>query len=188
MVKLPHRLKRSRAILTVVDVQTLFRPLIHQMDLVIANCSRLMRFSDRLDIPWIVTEHYPAKLGPTIDELASLAVNLDPVEKISFSCAADAGFMSRLKSTRRDQVILCGIETHVCIYQTARDLLEEGYQVVVAADAVSSRQVTNRNLGLATMRDMGAQVMTTEMIMFEILRVARTDEFKSVADILKENP
>ena len=188
MVKIPRRLKPSRAILIVVDVQELFRPLIHQMELVVANCSRLMRFSDRLDIPQIVTEHYPAKLGGTIESLASLAPNFDPVEKISFSCAGDAGFLSRLKSTRRDQVILCGIETHVCIYQTARDLLDEGYQVVIAADAVSSRQVTNRNLGLAYMRDLGAQVMTTEMVMFEIRRVARTDEFKSVSEILKENP
>ena len=185
---IPCRLKRSRSILVVVDVQELFHPLIHQMDLVVANCSRLMRFSDRLDIPAIVTEHYPAKLGGTIDDLASLMPNFDPVEKISFSCAGDAGFTSRLKSTRRDQVILCGIETHVCVYQTARDLLDDGYQVIIAADAVSSRQISNRNLGLAYMRDLGAQVMTTEMVMFEILKVARTDEFKSVADVLKENP
>jgi len=188
MAKIPRRLKRARSILVVVDIQEKFRDLIHQMDLVVANTSRLMRFSDRLDIPRIVTEHYPSRLGGTIEDLAALTPSIDPVEKISFSCAADAGFTSRLKSTRRDQVILCGIETHVCIYQTARDLLDDGFQVIIAADAVSSRQVANRNLGLAYLRDLGAQVMTTEMVMFEILRVARTDEFKSVADILKENP
>lgn len=188
MTRIPRRLQRSRAMLVVVDVQTLFQPLIHDMGLVSANCSRLLRFFDRLDLPFIVTEHYPAKLGGTIEELSGLVKSLDPVEKISFSCAGDGGFMSRLKATRRDQVILCGIETHVCVAQTARDLLDDGFQVAVAADAVSSRQVTNRNLGLAYMRDLGAQVMTTEMIMFEILRVAKTEEFKTVADILKENP
>lgn len=188
MSKIPTRLARSRAILIVIDVQEIFRPLIHDMNLVISNCSRLMRYCDKLDIPMLVTEHYPAKLGTTVEELATLAGGQDPVEKISFSCAGDSGFLSRLQATRRDQVILCGIETHVCVYQTARDLLSDGYQVVAAADAVSSRQVSNRNLGLAYMRDLGVQTMTTEMVMFEMLKVAGTEEFKSVADILKENP
>jgi nicotinamidase-related amidase len=188
MSTIPKRLERSRAILVVIDVQELFRPLIHDMNMVVSNSSRLMRYCDRLDIPVIVSEHYPAKLGSTVAELAELSSGQDPVEKISFSCAGDSGFLSRLQSTRRDQVILCGIETHVCVYQTARDLLSDGYQVVTAADAVSSRQVSNRNLGLAYMRDLGVQTMTTEMVMFEMLKMAGTEEFKSVADILKENP
>ena len=188
MSTIPKRLERSRAILVVIDVQELFRPLIHDMNMVVSNSSRLMRYCDRLDIPVIVSEHYPAKLGSTVEELAELSSGQDPVEKISFSCAGDSGFLSRLQSTRRDQVILCGIETHVCVYQTARDLLSDGYQVVTAADAVSSRQVSNRNLGLAYMRDLGVQTMTTEMVMFEMLKMAGTEEFKSVADILKENP
>jgi nicotinamidase-related amidase len=188
MSTIPKRLERSRAILVVIDVQELFRPLIHDMNMVVSNSSRLMRYCGRLDIPVIVSEHYPAKLGSTVEELAELSSGQDPVEKISFSCAGDSGFLSRLQSTRRDQVILCGIETHVCVYQTARDLLSDGYQVVTAADAVSSRQVSNRNLGLAYMRDLGVQTMTTEMVMFEMLKMAGTEEFKSVADILKENP
>lgn len=188
MSKLPRRLKLNRCVLSVVDVQETFRPLIHDMGLVIANCSRLMRFSDRLEIPTIVSEHYSAKLGGTVNELAGLAQAQNPVEKISFSCAGDSGYQARLRETRRDQVILCGIETHVCIYQTARDLLVDGFQVVVAADAVSSRRPSDRNLGLAAMRDLGIQILTSEMIMFELLRVARTPEFKAVADVLKENP
>lgn len=188
MSKLPRRLKLNRSVLVVVDIQETFRKLIHDMGHVIANTSRLMRFSERLEVPVIVTEHYPEKLGGTVPQLAGLAAAGEPVEKISFSCAGDAGFLARLHATRRDQVILCGIETHVCVYQTARDLLADGFQVIAAADAVSSRQISNRNLGLAYMRDLGVQIMTTEMIMFELLRVARTPEFKSVADVLKENP
>jgi len=188
MSKLPRRLKLNRCVLVVVDVQETFRPLIHDMGLVIANSRRLMRFGERLEVPVIVTEHYAEKLGGTVPELAGLAAAGDPVPKISFSCAGDQGFLARLHAAKRDQVILCGIETHVCVYQTARDLLADGFQVVVAADAVSSRQVSNRNLGLAYLRDLGAQIMTTEMIMFELLRVARTPEFKAVADVLKENP
>ncbi len=188
MPKPPRRLDKKDTALVVVDIQTLFRPLIHEMDLVIANASRLMRFADRLEIPILLTEHYSQKLGPTVDELSDLVPRNEPIEKISFSCTGDSLFMTRLKSTHRNQVILCGIESHVCVYQTARDLMEDGYQVVVAADAVSSRQVSNRNLGLAYMRDIGVQVMTSEMVFFEILRIARTDDFRMVADILKENP
>ena len=184
----PRRLTLQDAALVVIDVQELFRPLIHDMKLVLANTSRLMRFADRLDMPLLVTEHYSSKLGGTVKELAELPRRFDPIEKISFSCWGDTGFQSRLKAVHRPQIVLCGIETHVCVYQTARDLMEAGYQVVVAADAVSSRQVSSRNLGLAYLRDVGAQVMTTEMILFELLKVARTPEFKQVSDVLKENP
>ncbi len=188
MAKPPPRLDKTDAALVVIDVQTLFEPLIHEMGLVVANSSRLIRFADRLELPVLLTEHYSQKLGPTVPVLSELVPRVEPVEKISFSCAGDHLFMSKLKATHRRQVVLCGIETHVCVYQTARDLLEEGYQVVVAADAVSSRQVSSRNLGLAYMRDIGVQIMTTEMIFFELLRIARTDDFKAVADLLKENP
>jgi len=185
---LPPRLQKIRTCLVVVDMQELFRPLIHHLEQVLANCSRLVRFCDRLEIPLLVTEQYPARLGATVPELAGLTRKFAPVEKLSFSCAGDAQFLSQLQALHRDQIVLCGIEAHVCIYQTARDLLEDGYQVVVAADAVSSRQVSDRNLALAYLRDLGAQVMTTEMIMFEILKVARTDDFKTVADVLKGSP
>ena len=188
MPKPPPRLEKNRTALVVVDVQEQFRPLIHAMGLVLANCSRLIRFCDQLAVPVLVTEPYPRGLGGTVEELAALPRRYAPIEKISFSCAADHNFSSRLKSLNRDQIVLCGIETHVCVYQTARDLLEAGYQVAVAADAVSSRQVSNRNLGLAYLRDIGAQVMTAEMVMFEILKVARTDDFQAVSAILKENP
>lgn len=184
----PSRLDKTDAALVVVDVQTLFEPLIHEMGCVIANGSRLIRFADRLGMPVLLTEHYSRKLGPTMPALRDLVPRVEPIEKISFSCAGDPIFMSRLKATHRRQVVLCGIETHVCVYQTARDLMEEGYQVAVAADAVSSRQVSSRNLGLAYMRDIGVQVMTTEMVLFEMLKIARTEDFKAVADILKENP
>ena len=188
MPLLPPRLQKHRACLVVVDVQERFRDLIHDMELVLANCSRLIRYCDRLEIPLLFTEHYPARLGATVPELARLPRKFDPLEKISFSCAGDTQFMAQLQALHRDQVILCGIETHVCVYQTARDLREDGLQVIVVADAVSSRRTSDRNLALAYLRDLGVQIMTAEMIMFEILKVARTDDFRTVADILKENP
>ncbi len=185
---LPPRLEKSRALLVVVDIQESFRDLIEGMPRVITNVSRLVRFWERLDLPVIFTEHYPQRLGATVRELSGLLPNHEPVEKISFSCAGDFRFMSRLEGYRRDQIVLTGIETHVCVCQTAFDLIDRGYQVAVAADAVSSRRGGNRLLGLGHMRDLGVQIMSAEMIMFEILKVARTEDFKAVAEILKENP
>ncbi len=186
MARLPARLEKKSCVLIVVDVQERFRALIDGMDGVIRTCGRLMRFCDRLDIPVIVTEQYPQGLGRTVPELASLAPGAAPFEKLTFSCAGDRRFVARLQVMGRPQAIVCGIETHVCVYQTAFDLLAQERQVVVAADGVSSRLAANRDLGLARLRELGAQVMPAEMIMFEILREAGTADFKAVADLLKE--
>ena len=188
MYKIPASFEKQNAVLVVIDIQELFRPLIYDMKNVISNSSRLVRFCDELEIPVIFSEHYSKAFGHTVKEISKAAHQYKPVEKISFSCAGDHGFLSKLESTKRRQIILCGIETHVCVYQTARDLLQKKYQVGIASDAISSRNISNRNLGLAYMRDLGAQVMTTEMLMFEILKTAKTDDFKNVANILKENP
>lgn len=184
MPRVPARLEKKKCALIVVDVQERFRDLIHGMDGVIAACSRLIRFCDRLDIPIIVTEQYPQALGRTVPELAALAPAVAPLEKLTFS-AADRRFTARLQMMGRTQPILCGIETHVCVYQTACDLLAQDLQVAVVADGVSSRLPANRDLGLARLRELGAQVMPAEMIMFEILREAGTPDFKAVADLLK---
>ncbi len=185
MPRIPDRLERKRSVLVVVDVQERFRGLIDGFDELLRNCSRLMRFCDRLDIPVLLSEQYPQGLGPTVPELRELARGAPPFEKTTFSCAADRRFNGWLQTLGRGQVILCGIETHVCVYQTAFDLLARDVQVAVAADAVSSRLASGRELGLARLRELGAQVMGAEMIMFEILREAGTDEFRAVAEILK---
>lgn len=179
------RLDRKKCVLVVVDVQERFRHLIHAMDEVVRNCSRLIRFCDRLDIPVVATEQNPARLGATLPELRALLRAAEPFEKMTFSCAGERRFAARLQSLDRSQVVLCGIETHVCVYQTALDLLAQDRRVAVAADAVSSRLPANRELGLARLRDLGADVMSTEMIMFEILREAGTDDFRSVSEVLR---
>lgn len=180
------QLENERSALVVVDVQERFRDLIHDMPAVIAACSRLIRFCARLEIPILVTEQYPAGLGKTIPELAELLPGHDALEKLTFSCCGDEGFAHAVAALGRDQFLVCGIETHVCVYQTVRDLRAAGHQVAVAADAVSSRRVRDRDTALALMRDLGAQLMTVEMMLFEILVRAGTPEFKRVADILKE--
>lgn len=182
---LPDRLERERCVLLVVDIQERFRDLIAGFDGVLAATSRLIRFSQQLDIPILVTEQYPRGLGVTVPELRDILHSFKPLEKIHFSCAQDAGFNEILPATGRDQVILTGIESHVCIYQTAFDLVRQDLQVAVAEDAVSSCSSRNRLLGLDRMKSVGAQIMGSQMIMFEILGQAGTPDFKAVAPLLK---
>ncbi len=184
-MSVPDRLEKDRVCLVVIDMQERFRTLIQGMPDVERGCNRLIRFFDKLALPILVTEHYPRRLGETMGELREALPGFQPLEKITFSCDADAGFAAALAGTGRDQVVLCGIETHVCVYQTARDLLARGVQVAVAADAASSQTARDRDVALQRMRDLGAQIMTVEMILFEILREARTPDFKLVADILR---
>ena len=183
---LPDRFTAPRTALVVVDIQEKFRDLIHGMDQVEAGSSRLIRFCQFLDIPILVTEHYPRGLGVTISEIRRLFKSFTCLEKIHFSCCGDTDFNEALKKLGRDQIILCGIETHVCIYQTACDLLRQGKQVAVAADAVSSCSAADREIGLKRMSEIGVQGMGVQMLMFEILRQAGTDQFKKVAPLLKE--
>ncbi len=185
MRHLPDKLDRERVVLVVIDMQEKFRNLIHGMPEVIQGCSRLIRFWDRLGLPILVTEHYPAGLGSTLPELREILRDVSPLEKITFSCHGDEAFRDRLRSSR-DQVVLCGIETHVCVYQTAYDLLRDHKQVALACDATSSRRQTDREIGLSRLAGLGCQNMSVEMMMFEILKVAKTDDFKLVADILRE--
>jgi nicotinamidase-related amidase len=181
----PSRLQADRTVLVVIDIQEKFRDLIHGMDKVVAGSSRLIEFCQLLDIPILVTEHYPRGLGVTISDVRRLIKPFDCIEKIHFSCCGDSGFNQALKKLNRDQIILCGIETHVCIYQTAFDLLHQGKQVAVATDAVSSCSPIDREIGLKRMSELGVQSMGVQMMMFEILRKAGTEQFKKVAPILK---
>lgn len=182
----PERLTLDRSVLVVVDMQERFRDLIHGVDQVVARSATLIKFCQQLDVPILVTEHYSRALGVTVTELRKLFKPLEPLEKIHFSCASDDGFKKALAATGRDQIILCGIEAHVCIYQTAADLLRDGKQVAVAVDAVSSCSAANRQIGLARMSEMGVQSMGVQMLMFELLHKAGTSDFKAVSGLLKE--
>ncbi len=182
----PDRLIPERSVLVVVDIQEKFRDLIHGMKQVTERTATMIKFCQQMDIPVIVTEHYTRGLGVTISELRPLFRNLDPVEKIHFSCCGNDDFNKRLAELGRNQIILCGIETHVCIYQTAMDLLRNGKQVAVAVDAVSSCSSANRDIGLKRMSEVGVQSMGVQMLMFELLQKAGTTQFKDVAPLLKE--
>ncbi|MCA9523681.1 MAG: isochorismatase family protein, partial [Myxococcales bacterium] len=149
------------------------------------NTKKAILGARALQLPLLCTEQVPDKLGPTVPELAEHLGDVQPIAKRAFSCAGDAGFNAALEATGRRQVLLCGIETHICVYQTARDLIGRSYQVHLLADAVSSRNATNRAVALETMRSLGARLTTVEMALFEMLGVAEGEVFRQVSRIVK---
>ena len=145
----------------------------------------MIRGAQVLEIPLLVTEQYPKGLGKTVPEIAELITGVEPLPKTSFSCYRDEGFKRSLDASVRKQVLICGIETHVCVYQTAVELKEAGYLVYVAADAVSSRTAENREIGLNLMRQTGITVTGVETVLFELVKIAEGEKFKAISRIVK---
>jgi nicotinamidase-related amidase len=179
------RLERGRSVLVVVDVQEAFRPAVVDFDRIVQNVAVLVQGARVLDIPVLVTEQYPKGLGRTVPEVNRHLDGIEPIEKLCFSAAEAGEFAERLSESGREQVLLSGIESHVCVNQTADDLLRGGSEVHVASDAVSSRTVENRNLGLQKMERAGAVITSVETALFELLRAAGTPEFKEIQKLVK---
>jgi nicotinamidase-related amidase len=179
-------LKRAGAVLVVVDVQGRLARLMWEKEALFAEIARMIEGAGALGIPVIWMEQSPAKLGPTVPEVAgAMPGGLSPIPKASFSCWGQPEFVRALEDSGRRDVLLCGIETHVCVYQTARDLVANGYRVQVVADAVSSRKVSNRGVGLRRIGEAGAQLTTVETCLFEMLGSAEDEAFRAVARIVK---
>lgn len=172
----PGLLDRDRAALIVVDIQEAFRNAIEGFDEVVANAAILVQGARALGIPVLVSEQYPRGLGETVPELAQHLEGVARLEKVVFSAAQADGF----DLAGRDQALMCGIETHVCVSQTAHELLGQDVEVQVATDAVSSRTAANRDLGLAKMEHAGALPTSTETALFELVGRAGSDEFKAI--------
>ena len=178
-------LKKEDAVLVVVDVQGKLASLMHGKDEFFLNVRRMIQGAKVLGLPVLWNEQTPEKLGGTVPEVRGELGGLKPFVKETFSCCGCAAFMRALKDTGRRQVLLCGMETHICVYLTAADLLGAGYEVHLAADAVSSRTQRNRDLGTQRMKDDGAHLTTVEMSLFEIMKAARGQEFKKLIQIIK---
>jgi nicotinamidase-related amidase len=182
-------LNREDVVLVVVDVQERLVPAIDK-DLYarsIKNFKIAIEAAGTLGLPIILTEQYPKGLGPTVPEVlrALEGKTYERIEKVSFSCGREEGFLSALAKTTRRQVILIGMETHVCVYQTSVDLINAGYEVFVLDDAVSSRFPHNYQSGIAALRDAGAVVVSTETAVFQLMKVAATPEFKKISSLLR---
>lgn len=138
-----------------------------------------------LGLPVVWAEQNPTRLGPTVSELREVLADRTPVTKMSFDCSADAGFRRALEAVGRQQVLLAGIEAHVCVYQTARSLAAAGYEVEVVADAVSSRNPEHKALALGKLPQLGVRLTCVEMALFELLRTAESPAFKAILQIVK---
>ncbi|TNJ39638.1 hydrolase [Chlorobaculum thiosulfatiphilum] len=177
----------KETLLLVIDIQEKLAPAVFQSDSVIKNTGKLIRASKLLGVPVVHTEQYPKGLGRTVDELKELIGEETPFEKLSFSCCGNDDFMKHLRSLGRNDILVTGMETHVCVYQTCVELLEFGYNVHLVTDGVSSRSEENRTLGIRCIECAGAALTSTEMAIFELLRVAEGDTFKAISKIVKED-
>lgn len=183
-------LSRARAALLVVDIQDRLLPAMAdamRAD-VLRNVPILIAAADRLGLPIVVSQQYPQGLGPTnkaIDDALAPARLVHRFDKLEFSAVAAPAFAALAPSLARDQWIVCGMETHVCVYQTARDLAARGWATHVCADAVASRTAGNREVGLRLMERAGAVVTSTEVCVFDLLGRAGSDEFRALSRILK---
>ncbi|MFC2007349.1 hydrolase [Chloroflexota bacterium] len=175
----------ANTVLVIVDVQERLARVIHDRDQLLINLQKLISGAQVLDIPIILTEQYPQGLGQTVPEVAHLLPETKPITKLSFSCCGEQRFLGEVETLNRPQVLVAGIESHVCVYQTVIDLLERGYEVQVVVDSVSSRTVKNREISMEKMKSAGASLTSTEMALFELLKVAEGDKFKKISKIVK---
>lgn len=176
-------LNREEALLAVIDIQGNLYLAMDEKEFLLANTAKLIKGINILEIPIILTEQL--KIGPTIPELARLMPDVKPIIKNSFSCCGDAQFLEALIASGKKQVLVCGIEAHVCAYQTSMDLMGRGYEVYVVADAVSSRTAGNREIGIQKLLASGAILTSTEMALFELLKTATDPKSKDLFRIIK---
>ena len=177
------KLERDRAVLVVIDVQDAFRKAVPDFERIALAASTLVQGAQELDMPIAVTEQYPQGLGDTVPEVREiLPEDLEPLEKVVFSAAEADGF----DLAGREQALVCGIETHVCVNQTVLDLLDRGVEVHVATDAVGSRFESDKGVGLRKMERAGAILTSVETALFELVGAAGSGEFKRVQKLILE--
>lgn len=181
----PAILTKEDTVLVVVDVQEKLLPYVADKDEVTKNLQMLIKFSYIMGMPLVLTEHYPKGLGRTVPEIKEVLKEYKPIEKVIFSCFGSEEFKLRLKELGAKTLMLMGIESHICIEQTALDAINSGYKVHVISDAIASRTLRNLEIGIEKMRQFGAVISSTEMAMYEIMERADTKEFKETLSLVK---
>ncbi len=169
----------------VIDIQERLYPHIHQHEALLSRVEILLEGWRILEIPVLATEQYKKGLGETLEAVRTRIPAWHPVEKKAFSCCDEPGFAAALARSGKTNVIICGIETHVCVLQTTLDLLNTGYQPVVVTDAVSSRFPADKEVALGRMQQEGVILATVESVLFELARVSGTDAFKAISNLVK---
>jgi nicotinamidase-related amidase len=177
----------SQSALVVIDIQEKLLPAVVRIDELVSNCRLLIRLAHILEIPVLLTTQYSRGLGATVPQIAELLPGVEAIDKVEFGCFGREQFRTALRDLpgQRNTLLLCGMESHICVMQTALGALQNGYLVHVAGDAVSSRTEANSKLGLERMSAAGAIVSGTEMMMYELLRQSGTAQFKQLLPFLK---
>jgi len=178
-------LNTEESALVLVDFQAQLAEIVDRRELVLPNALRLIKGCQALGIPILPTVQVPDKLGPLPAELAETLGDVAPIPKAVFSALREPAFLLALRQTGRKQVLLTGIEAHVCVFQTGLDLLDAGYQVHVLSDGVFSRTAENHNLALSRLHDAGATVSSVEMALFELIRTSKHPAFKIISKLIK---
>lgn len=178
-------IKERKTAIVLIDVQGKLAQIMQDSNELIKNIEILIKGAQLLDIPIIWTEQLPDKLGATTERISDLLNNQKPIIKCEFSCQKNAEFSGLITKEKYNHFLLCGIETHVCVYQTAKDLLNLGHDVELIIDAVSSRTELNRNIGIEKIISLGGKVTTVEMLLFESQEIAVGENFRKLIKIIK---
>lgn len=178
-------ISKEDSVLVIVDIQERLAVVMSEREKVVSSTLHLIEAARLLSLPIIVTEQYPKGLGPTVNEIREALPSCEPIEKLTFSCCGEPDFMTALESTGKRKLILCGMETHVCVLQTCIGSLRERYVVHAVGDAICSRSKENYKTGIEFMRDAGAVITCTETVLFQLLEKAGTEEFRTIAKRIK---
>ncbi|QMT59614.1 MULTISPECIES: hydrolase [unclassified Legionella] len=174
-------LNKEDSLLLLVDVQEKLTPAVLNSEAFISRCEWLLKLARKIGVPILVSEQYPQGLGSTLQQFQSYFDPQQCIDKVSFSCMGEPKYQEQLKKHHKKQLILIGIETHVCVLQTALEMKAAGFEVFVVVDAVSCRGEQNMKYGLKRMKNEGVHLVTSEMVFFEWLRKAGTPEFKQLS-------
>ena len=178
-------LSRTNAVLIIIDIQGNLAQAMYDKENIFTNNVKLIQGFKAFNLPIILTEQISQKLGQTIPQIADELDGIKPIAKESFSCWDEINFIKQLKALSRRHIVLTGIECHVCVYQTALDLIYNGYTVHLVTDAVSSRTPENRQIGIDAIKSAGTHLTSTEMVLFELLRTAADPKAKELFKIVK---
>lgn len=178
-------LTKQQTGLVVVDVQGKLARLVDESEILIANCRKLIKGAQVLGLPIIYLEQNPDKLGATVSELNDLLSDVEPVTKFTFNACDEPKFVEAVQAKDVETWLVCGIEAHICVYQTAMGLLELGYKVQVVGDCISSRTALNKKLAIRRLRDAGVQITGLEMSLYELVKDCRAPEFKSILSLIR---
>lgn len=180
-----YMLSRETTALIVIDVQGRLARIVDQSEAVIANIRRCIAGAEILELPVLLIEQNPQGLGSTVDEVKAMLPDQTALAKTTFSCCGNESITSAIAELGCQQLLVCGIEAHVCVYQSVADLLSQGYQVELVADAVSSRTAENRQQGIDKMRSLGAGLTSTEMCLLELTVDSASPQFKQLLSWIK---